>query len=126
MIQSVAESIQSAERTRGGKRWEASYSSGTLAFGLIRAQNSFRKPLEGLAHGTNKAFRSLLYSALIEVCPARDHPAQEVYVTGTFDDWSKSVKLEKKAGRFEKLVELNPVDDKIDYKVSGLATNISC
>ena len=55
--------------------------------------------------------------ALVTNGGVRDHPAQEVYVTGTFDDWSKSVKLEKRAGRFEKLVELTSVDKKIDYKV---------
>lgn len=48
---------------------------------------------------------------------ARDHPAGEVYVTGTFDDWAKSVKLEKKGEGFEKLVDLPPSEDKILYKV---------
>ncbi|KAI9813316.1 MAG: hypothetical protein M1827_004258 [Pycnora praestabilis] len=44
------------------------------------------------------------------------HPASEVYVTGTFDDWAKSVKLEKKGDVFEKLVELPEAEDKIYYK----------
>jgi len=47
----------------------------------------------------------------------RDHPASEVYVTGTFDDWAKSVKLVKKGDIFEKLVELPQVEEKIYYKV---------
>lgn len=47
----------------------------------------------------------------------RDHPASEVYVTGTFDDWARSVKLEKKATSFEKRVELPTADEKIYYKV---------
>ena len=47
----------------------------------------------------------------------RDHPASEVYVTGTFDDWAKSVKLEKKGDFFEKLVELPQAAEKIYYKV---------
>jgi len=48
----------------------------------------------------------------------RDHPADEVYVTGTFDDWAKSVKLEKKDGNLhEKLVELPQATEKIYYKV---------
>ena len=55
----------------------------------------------------------------------RDHPAEEVFVTGTFDDWSKSVKLEKKAGYFEKLVQLPVADQKIDYKVWGSYSNCS-
>ncbi|MCJ1486364.1 hypothetical protein MMC06_006541, partial [Schaereria dolodes] len=46
-----------------------------------------------------------------------DHPAREVYVTGTFDDWGKTVKLNKKEGNLhEKLVDLPSVDEKIYYK----------
>ncbi|KAK4989035.1 Cruciform DNA binding protein [Elasticomyces elasticus] len=45
-----------------------------------------------------------------------EHPAQEVYVTGTFDNWSKSVKLDKKGDTFEKLVNLPSADAKILYK----------
>ncbi|MCJ1471544.1 hypothetical protein MMC13_000184 [Lambiella insularis] len=48
---------------------------------------------------------------------AMKHPAKEVHVTGTFDDWSKSVLLEKKGGGLhEKLVELPQADEKIYYK----------
>lgn len=49
----------------------------------------------------------------------RDRPAGEVYVTGTFDDWAKSVKLEKEAGGFAKRVEL-PLGHDISYKVGIL------
>ncbi|KAL8775046.1 MAG: hypothetical protein Q9209_000525 [Squamulea sp. 1 TL-2023] len=45
----------------------------------------------------------------------RDHPAGEVYVTGTFDDWAKSVKLDKEGGGFAKRVQL-PLGQKISYK----------
>ncbi|MCJ1352590.1 MAG: hypothetical protein MMC33_002574 [Icmadophila ericetorum] len=46
-----------------------------------------------------------------------DHPANEVFVTGTFDDWSKSVKLDKKEGTLhEKMVELPSATEKIYYK----------
>ena len=48
----------------------------------------------------------------------RDRPANEVYVTGTFDDWAKSVKLEKKGDGFEKKVDLPASGQKIYYKVS--------
>ena len=41
-----------------------------------------------------------------------------VYVTGTFDNWSKSVKLDKKDQVHEKLVNLPKTEDKIYYKVS--------
>lgn len=47
----------------------------------------------------------------------RDHPANEVYVTGTFDDWAKSVKLEKKGNIFEKVVVLPQAEENIYYKV---------
>jgi hypothetical protein len=48
----------------------------------------------------------------------RTHPANEVHVTGTFDDWSKSVKLDaKEGGLHEKLVELPSADQKYYYKV---------
>lgn len=47
----------------------------------------------------------------------REHPANEVYVTGTFDDWSKSQKLNKVGTHFEKVVPLSKIDKNIYYKV---------
>ena len=38
-------------------------------------------------------------------------------MTGTFDDWAKSVKLERKGEGFEKLLELPETEEKIFYKV---------
>lgn len=49
----------------------------------------------------------------------REHPAEEVYVTGTFDDWSKSEKLEKVGDVFAKDVTLPSAAEKIYYKVRG-------
>lgn len=50
----------------------------------------------------------------------REHPdAEEVFVTGTFDNWTKSVKLEKKGDIFEKKVDLKDASKKIYYKVRG-------
>lgn len=43
-------------------------------------------------------------------------PAEEVYVTGTFDKWSKSVKLTKDSGVFTKQVDLPSTSDDIFYK----------
>ncbi|KAH0536740.1 hypothetical protein FGG08_006412 [Glutinoglossum americanum] len=43
--------------------------------------------------------------------------ANEVIVTGTFDDWKKTVRLEKKGDIFEKCVELPP-DQRVLYKAS--------
>ncbi|KAF2503383.1 hypothetical protein BU16DRAFT_521972 [Lophium mytilinum] len=43
-----------------------------------------------------------------------EHNANEVFVTGTFDDWKQSVKLEKEDGIFKKTVELPK--QKVEYK----------
>jgi hypothetical protein len=54
--------------------------------------------------------------------------AEDVYVTGTFDNWSKSNKLEKTAhGTLEKEVAL-PVSERISYKVHTLPlyASLSC
>lgn len=45
----------------------------------------------------------------------REHSANEVYVTGTFDDWRKTVKLDQEDGIFKKTVELPK--EHIQYKV---------
>ncbi|TVY32498.1 Cruciform DNA-recognizing protein, partial [Lachnellula occidentalis] len=45
-----------------------------------------------------------------------EHPASEVYVTGTFDDWSKTEKLVKTGDVFEKKVDLPSAAEKIYYK----------
>lgn len=42
--------------------------------------------------------------------------AEEVYVTGTFDNWSKSAQLEKVDGIFQKAVQLEDASSKIYYK----------
>ncbi|KAF2198816.1 hypothetical protein GQ43DRAFT_474186 [Delitschia confertaspora ATCC 74209] len=43
-----------------------------------------------------------------------EHPAEEVYVTGTFDDWKQTVKLAQVGGVFKKTVELPKT--KVQYK----------
>lgn len=55
----------------------------------------------------------------------RNQPATEVYVTGTFDDWAQSVKLEKKGDTFEKKLDLALTDEKIYYKVRNDVSVIS-
>ena len=47
----------------------------------------------------------------------RPHPANDVHVTGTFDDWGKTEKLEKVGEVFEKEVTLPSADEKYYYKV---------
>ncbi|KAI4867390.1 carbohydrate-binding module family 48 protein [Hypoxylon rubiginosum] len=45
-----------------------------------------------------------------------EHPASEVYVTGTFDEWKKTEQLEKVGEHFEKSVTLKDASAKIYYK----------
>ncbi|OIW29135.1 hypothetical protein CONLIGDRAFT_645271 [Coniochaeta ligniaria NRRL 30616] len=59
--------------------------------------------------------RPLLLTWFTDFC--RPHAAEEVYVTGTFDNWSKSEKLEKVGDHFEKTVTLPETGDSIFYKV---------
>lgn len=47
----------------------------------------------------------------------RPREANEVFVTGTFDDWGKTVQLEKKGSVFEKEVHLPAIEEKVQYKV---------
>lgn len=47
----------------------------------------------------------------------RPHAANEVFVTGTFDDWGKTVRLDRYGDIFEKTVSLPETDEKIQYKV---------
>jgi hypothetical protein len=51
----------------------------------------------------------------------RPYKANEVFVTGTFDDWGKTVQLEKKGDIFEKEVPLPTTTGKIEYKVGSNA-----
>lgn len=47
----------------------------------------------------------------------RPHAGDEVYVTGTFDNWSKSEQMEKVGDKFEKSVDLPDTSERIYYKV---------
>lgn len=48
-------------------------------------------------------------------------------MTGTFDNWSKSEKMEKVGGVFEKAVELPDTSEKIYYKVGTVTCfSIAC
>ena len=53
--------------------------------------------------------------ARIVLTACREHDANDVYVTGTFDDWKKTVQLEREGGIFKKTVELPKT--KTQYKV---------
>ncbi|KAH8723407.1 hypothetical protein GQ44DRAFT_774013 [Phaeosphaeriaceae sp. PMI808] len=48
-----------------------------------------------------------------------EHAATEVLVTGTFDDWQKTVTLEKEDGVFKKTVELPKVHTQYKFVVDG-------
>jgi len=49
---------------------------------------------------------------------SRPYPAEEVYVTGDFDEWNKTQKLEKVGDGFEKAVQLPDDATALKYKVS--------
>ncbi|KAL1610069.1 Cruciform DNA binding protein [Paraconiothyrium brasiliense] len=48
-----------------------------------------------------------------------EHAAHEVFVTGSFDDWRKTVKLEKEDGIFKKTVELPKSKQTYKFVVDG-------
>jgi hypothetical protein len=56
-----------------------------------------------------------------------EHEASEVYVTGTFDNWSKSERLIQSGNVFEKNVALPSAAEKIYYKVrkDGPSPNVA-
>jgi len=52
-----------------------------------------------------------------------ENDTDEVFVTGTFDNWARSIKLEPNSdGHLEKEVIL-PLNEKVDYKVNHLPTS---
>lgn len=55
----------------------------------------------------------------------RPYNANEVYVTGTFDDWGKTVRLDRNGEVFEKEVELPATEEKIQYKVRTFFRSLS-
>ncbi|KAL4928436.1 carbohydrate-binding module family 48 protein [Aspergillus undulatus] len=52
------------------------------------------------------------------------YPAREVFVTGTFDDWGKTIKLDQKGDIFEKEVHFPVTGEKVHFKfvVDGIWT----
>lgn len=66
---------------------------------------------------------SITYLSPLTFFRFRDHPAEEVYVTGTFDDWQKTEKLSKNGDVFSKDVTLKNADEKIYYKVRDNGTS---
>ncbi|KAF3035347.1 hypothetical protein E8E12_006971 [Didymella heteroderae] len=48
-----------------------------------------------------------------------EHDANDVYVTGTFDDWKKTVQLEKEGSVFKKTVELPKSKTQYKFVVNG-------
>lgn len=59
-------------------------------------------------------------SLVVDWFPAcRPYNANEVFVTGTFDDWGKTVRLDRTGDVFEKEVRLPAIGDKVHYKVSS-------
>ena len=52
-----------------------------------------------------------------------EHAASEVYVTGDFDGWTKSEKLNQTGNVFEKNVTLPSAAEKIYYKVREVGSS---
>jgi hypothetical protein len=48
-----------------------------------------------------------------------EHPAGEVYVTGDFDDWKQTIKLEKEGSIFKKTVDLPKAKHQYKFVVDG-------
>jgi Glycogen recognition site of AMP-activated protein kinase len=61
---------------------------------------------------------SLVYS-VAALMSFRPREAKEVFVSGTFDDWGKTIQLQRKGDIFEKEVQLPSTSEKIQYKVRG-------
>lgn len=55
----------------------------------------------------------------------REHAANEVLVTGTFDDWQKTVTLEKVDGVFKKTVELPKVHTQYKVRLPAAAPSVA-
>jgi 1,4-alpha-glucan branching enzyme len=55
----------------------------------------------------------------------REHAANEVLVTGTFDDWQKTVTLEKVDGIFKKTVELPKVHTQYKVRLPAPALSVA-
>jgi hypothetical protein len=72
------------------------------------------EPTGGSAHTLT---RCELIERVTDASFPRPHKADDVHVTGTFDDWGKTEKLEKVGDVFEKEVTLPSADEKYYYKV---------
>jgi hypothetical protein len=83
---------------------------------------SLHIPLSPSTH-TDKTFvNDITDSRPLRLSLNREHPAETVYVTGTFDNWSGNThKLDKEGSVHSKTVELEPTTEKILYKVRRFA-----
>lgn len=70
--------------------------------------------------------KAYLVADMVTLMLSRAHPAEEVYVTGTFDNWSKSEKMDKVGDVFEKAVDLPDTSEKIYYKVGAEPVSTVC
>lgn len=87
-----------------------------------RLSSLFRKRRQGTGaanQGSNSRDDSLDSHDLASHTFTWALPAEEVFVTGTFDDWQKTVQLENKEGIFQKEVKLPKVDTYYKFVVDG-------
>ena len=69
-----------------------------------------------MSHSRDFPSRNLSSWYNAETVTCRPYNASEVFVTGTFDDWGKTVKLDRVGDSFVKEVTILPVE-KVQYKV---------
>jgi hypothetical protein len=100
-------------------------SLGSLVWAGKRKQSLVPSPLDRQIQNLTDIADGRISSALQERQPESplysfvfrwEHAASEAFVTGTFDDWSKSEKLIQTGNVFEKKVILPPVAGKIYFK----------
>ncbi|KAJ6443413.1 C6 transcription factor [Purpureocillium lavendulum] len=69
------------------------------------------------AEGFSTVMKRMDLDGWVQYCDGKvEHPAEEAFVTGTFDNWQKTVKLEKKDGVFQQKVDIAHPSHKIYYK----------
>ncbi|KAH9216582.1 hypothetical protein DL95DRAFT_460170 [Leptodontidium sp. 2 PMI_412] len=91
-------------------------SNGSVEEHLGETRLSGYGPLPTLTYRNGRFGEGSGHSQMVPFIFEWEHPATEVFVTGTFDDWSKTILLDKVGGVFAKEVLLPLSTEKICYK----------
>lgn len=117
---SIGHSIFATEPADCEPLWVNTHSLGESNMTLNRVASSHSGPSCGSSQSSrslNRCAPTVLETKRLLTHGHRNHPAQEVYVTGDFDNWSKSVKLDKNGDSFRKTITLPGEESRIHYKV---------